>query len=104
MIRSLLASGHSTGFPRFGTNQGPPPAVPAAPVIEFAGAVDDPATIAVAELASLPRRTLLADFHCVAGWSARGLRWDGVPLREVECGRPRRRPTCASPVSTGTGR
>ena len=27
-------------FPRFGTNQGPPPAVPAAPVIELAGAVD----------------------------------------------------------------
>ena len=39
--------------------------------------------IAAADLASLPRRTLLADFHCVAGWSARGLRWDGVPLREV---------------------
>ena len=70
-------------FPRFGTNQGPPPAVPAAPVIELAGAVDEPATIAAADLASLPRQTLLADFHCVAGWSARGLRWDGVPLREV---------------------
>jgi DMSO/TMAO reductase YedYZ molybdopterin-dependent catalytic subunit len=70
-------------FPRFGTNQGPPPPVPAAPVIELAGAVDEPATIATADLASLPRRTLLADFHCVAGWSARGLRWAGVPLREI---------------------
>jgi DMSO/TMAO reductase YedYZ molybdopterin-dependent catalytic subunit len=70
-------------FPRFGTNQGPPPAVPAAPVIEVAGAVEEPATIAVAELASRPRRTMLADFHCVAGWSARGLGWEGVPLREV---------------------
>jgi DMSO/TMAO reductase YedYZ molybdopterin-dependent catalytic subunit len=68
-------------FPRFGTNQGPPPAVPAAHVIEVAGAVEAPLTIA--DLASLPRRTLLADFHCVAGWSARGLRWEGVPLREV---------------------
>jgi DMSO/TMAO reductase YedYZ molybdopterin-dependent catalytic subunit len=66
-------------FPRFGTNQGPPPTVPAAPVIEIAGA--DP--LAVADLASLPRRELLADFHCVAGWSTRGLRWEGVPLREV---------------------
>jgi DMSO/TMAO reductase YedYZ molybdopterin-dependent catalytic subunit len=70
-------------FPRFGTNQGPPPAVPTLPVIEFAGAVEEPATIAAAELGSLPRRTLLADFHCVAGWSARALRWDGVQLREV---------------------
>jgi DMSO/TMAO reductase YedYZ molybdopterin-dependent catalytic subunit len=68
-------------FPRFGTNQGPPPAVPAAPVIEITGAVEAPATIAVGALS--PRRTLLADFHCVAGWSARGLRWEGVPLREI---------------------
>jgi DMSO/TMAO reductase YedYZ molybdopterin-dependent catalytic subunit len=68
-------------FPRFGTNQGPPPAVPAAHAIEVAGAVDEPATIT--DLASLPRRTLLADFHCVAGWSALGLRWEGVPLRDL---------------------
>src|ERR1700761_7342951 len=70
-------------FPRFGTNQGPPPAVPAVPVIALSGAVDAPATVAVGELASLPRRTLRADFHCVAGWSARGLRWEGVPLSNV---------------------
>ncbi len=70
-------------FPRFGTNRGAPPAVPAAPVIEFAGAVDEPRTMTVAELASLPRRELLADFHCVAGWSTRGLRWEGVALREA---------------------
>ena len=70
-------------FPRFGTNQGPPPAVPAAPAIEVAGAVAAPRAIAAMELDSLPRRTLLADFHCVAGWSARGLRWEGVPLAEA---------------------
>jgi DMSO/TMAO reductase YedYZ molybdopterin-dependent catalytic subunit len=70
-------------FPRFGTNQGPPPAVPSAPVIELAGAVAEPMTITVADLAARPRRTVDADFHCVAGWSARGLRWEGVPLREV---------------------
>lgn len=70
-------------FPRFGTNQGPPPAVPAAPAIAVTGAAESPAAIAAAELASLPRRKLLADFHCVAGWSARGLRWEGVPLSEV---------------------
>jgi DMSO/TMAO reductase YedYZ molybdopterin-dependent catalytic subunit len=70
-------------FPRFGTNRGPAPAVPVAPVIELAGAAEARATIATADLAALPRRTLLADFHCVAGWSARRLRWEGVPLREV---------------------
>jgi DMSO/TMAO reductase YedYZ molybdopterin-dependent catalytic subunit len=70
-------------FPRFGTNQGPPPAVPAAPVIEITGAAEPPATLPTAALSSLPRRTLHADFHCVAGWSARGLRWEGVPLSEI---------------------
>ena len=70
-------------FPRFGTNRGAPPVVPAEPVIAVTGAVESPAAIAVADLASLPRRTLLADFHCVAGWSARGLRWEGVALSAV---------------------
>jgi DMSO/TMAO reductase YedYZ molybdopterin-dependent catalytic subunit len=70
-------------FPRFGTNQGPPPALPDAPVIAITGAVESPATIAAGDLASLPRRTLLADFHCVAGWSAQGLTWEGVPLSQV---------------------
>jgi DMSO/TMAO reductase YedYZ molybdopterin-dependent catalytic subunit len=32
----------------------------------------------VAELATLPRRELTADFHCVAGWTATGLGWAGV--------------------------
>src|SRR5438067_615594 len=31
-----------------------------------------------AELATLPRRELTADFHCVAGWSATDLHWEGV--------------------------
>src|SRR3954468_16997810 len=70
-------------FPRFGTNRGAPPAVPAAPAIAITGAVESPVAMAAADLDSLPRRTLLADFHCVAGWSARGLRWEGVALSEV---------------------
>ena len=68
-------------FPRFGTNHGPPPPVPGVPAIEVAGAVEAPLTIR--DLSALPRRTLHADFHCVAGWSARGLRWEGVPLPAV---------------------
>jgi DMSO/TMAO reductase YedYZ molybdopterin-dependent catalytic subunit len=56
----------------------PPPAVPADAVIEVVGAVQDPIPVPVAELATLPRREVVADFHCVAGWSAVGLRWEGV--------------------------
>jgi DMSO/TMAO reductase YedYZ molybdopterin-dependent catalytic subunit len=67
------------GFPRFGTHlYQPPPAVPADPEIEVSGAVAESFALPLAELASLPRRELTADFHCVAGWSATDLRWEGV--------------------------
>ena len=67
------------GFPRFGTHlHRPPPPVPADPVIEITGAVAKPFAVPLAELASLPRRELTADFHCVSGWSATSLRWEGV--------------------------
>ena len=71
------------GFPRFGTHlHHPPPAVPADPTVEIAGAVSEPVTVPVAELGTLPRRELTADFHCVAGWSATGLRWAGVAFAD----------------------
>lgn len=67
------------GFPRFGTHlDRPPPPIAADPVIEITGSLREPVRVPVAELATLPRRELTADFHCVAGWSATGLRWEGV--------------------------
>ena len=72
------------GFPRFGTHfHRPPPAVPADPAIEISGAVATPFALPVADLATLPRRELIADFHCVAGWSATNLRWEGVPFETL---------------------
>jgi DMSO/TMAO reductase YedYZ molybdopterin-dependent catalytic subunit len=69
----------SDGFPRFGTHLGrPAPAVPVDPVIEIRGAVTEPIDLPLTALATLPRRELTADFHCVAGWSATGLQWEGV--------------------------
>lgn len=67
------------GFPRFGTHlHRPPPAIPSEPAIEIRGAVTESFTVPLAELEALPRRELTADFHCVAGWSAMDLRWEGV--------------------------
>lgn len=67
------------GFPRFGTHlHRPPPAIPTDPVIEIDGTVDSRITFPVAEMAALPRCEVAADFHCVAGWSSTGLRWEGV--------------------------
>ncbi|GAA4924626.1 DMSO/TMAO reductase YedYZ molybdopterin-dependent catalytic subunit [Actinomycetospora succinea] len=67
------------GFPRFGTHlHHPAPEIPADHVIEVGGAVRAPFSVSPADLARLPRRELTADFHCVAGWSAVDLRWEGV--------------------------
>lgn len=72
------------GFPRFGTHlHHPPPPVPADPVIEMVGALAEDVTLSLADLAKLPRQELRADFHCVAGWSATGLRWEGVKFGTV---------------------
>jgi DMSO/TMAO reductase YedYZ molybdopterin-dependent catalytic subunit len=69
------------GFPRFGTHLArPAPPVPAHPVITVRGTVTKSLDVPLAELASLPRRALTSDFHCVAGWSATDLRWEGVPF------------------------
>lgn len=67
-------------FPRFGTHLGrPAPAVPTDPAISIDGsAVRSSFTLPVAGLTGLPRTELTADFHCVAGWSATDLRWEGV--------------------------
>lgn len=73
------------GFPRFGTHlHEPPPIVPRDPVIAIGGdAVAEPIVVALGDLVSLPRRSLVADLHCVAGWSATGLRWEGVPFASL---------------------
>jgi DMSO/TMAO reductase YedYZ molybdopterin-dependent catalytic subunit len=69
------------GFPRFGTHfHHPPPVVPAEPMLDVGGAVTEPLTLPLRELPTLPRREVVADFHCVAGWSATGLRWEGIPF------------------------
>jgi DMSO/TMAO reductase YedYZ molybdopterin-dependent catalytic subunit len=72
------------GLPRFGTHlHRPPPAVPVDPVIEISGAVAKPYALPLPELATLPRRELTADFHCVAGWSATNLQWEGVAFETL---------------------
>lgn len=72
------------GFPRFGSHLSrPAPAVPVDPVLEVRGAVTEGFDLPLATLSTLPRREVLADFHCVAGWSAADLRWEGVAFETV---------------------
>ena len=75
---------HVDGFPRFGAHlHQPPPELPANPTIEIGGAVDQPLSLPLSRLAELPRRELTSDFHCVAGWSATNLRWEGVAFETL---------------------
>ena len=68
-------------FPRFGTHLWRrPPRLREDHWIEVTGAVTSAVRVPLADLASLPRREQVCDFHCVAGWSATGLRWEGVPF------------------------
>jgi DMSO/TMAO reductase YedYZ molybdopterin-dependent catalytic subunit len=72
------------GFPRFGTHfHRPAPVVPIDPAIEISGPAVSPLSLPLPELATLPRRELIADFHCVAGWSATNLQWEGVAFQTV---------------------
>ena len=72
------------GFPRFGTHlHHPPPPIPEDHAIEISGAVAEAFALPLGELARLPRREVTADFHCVAGWSAINLRWEGVAFETV---------------------
>jgi DMSO/TMAO reductase YedYZ molybdopterin-dependent catalytic subunit len=67
------------GFPRFGTHLNlPAPQFLEDPAIEIGGTVREAVSVPLARLEELPRCEITADFHCVSGWSATGLRWEGV--------------------------
>lgn len=51
--------------------------------LEIFGALERPIVLTASELASLPRITLTADFHCAAGWSHRDAKWSGFRFRDV---------------------
>jgi len=57
--------------------------VPSDPLIEIRGAVTEPLDVPLTVLATLPRREITADFHCVAGWSVTNLRWEGVSFESM---------------------
>lgn len=72
------------GFPRFGEHMSTPaPAVPVDPIIEIRGAVTQAFEVPLTNLAALPRNELRADFHCVAGWTATNLLWEGVAFADL---------------------
>lgn len=73
-----------SGFPRFGVDlEHPPPSIPEDLTIEIVGELARRVSLAPIDLSSLPRREISADLHCVAGWSAVGLTWEGVAFQDI---------------------
>ena len=72
-------------LPRFGTQlHHPAPQVPVGPRLSVSSAGEVVLDLPVEELMGrLPRRELVSDLHCVAGWSAVGLRWEGVSFADL---------------------
>ena len=47
------------------------------------GLVEEPLTLSYAEVTALPAVRMVADIHCVTGWSKLDTVWEGVPFRDV---------------------
>lgn len=54
------------------------------------GLLERPSTLTWPQLSALPAEEQTSDFHCVTGWSVRGVRWEGVrPATLIKLARPR---------------
>lgn len=72
------------GFPRFGVDLAhPPPAAPTGMTVDVVGELTRRVSLEPGDLAGLPRRAVTANFHCVAGWSALDLHWEGVAFADL---------------------
>jgi DMSO/TMAO reductase YedYZ molybdopterin-dependent catalytic subunit len=52
-------------------------------VITISGALAEALILPVSALTKLPRHQMAADFHCVAGWTATDLHWEGVAFADL---------------------
>jgi DMSO/TMAO reductase YedYZ molybdopterin-dependent catalytic subunit len=51
--------------------------------LEVSGVLERSIVLTAAELATLPRVTLKADFHCAASWTHRAVEWSGFRFKDV---------------------
>ena len=71
-------------FPRFGAVEFAKRPLKSKDIrLEISGALERSIVLTTIELATLPRVTLTADFHCAAGWSHRAPKWSGFRFRDV---------------------
>jgi len=51
--------------------------------LEIGGLVKRPRSLSYEELLALPRAEQVSTFHCVTGWTVRGVRWAGVRFEHL---------------------
>lgn len=51
--------------------------------LEVEGEVSNPLKLTLSELYELGIENIVTDFHCVTGWSVKGVEFSGVPLRRL---------------------
>lgn len=51
--------------------------------LKVKGLVEREVEFSYNDLLRMPRREIVFDFHCVTGWSVRGTRWSGIPLKHI---------------------
>src|SRR5207253_5854365 len=73
-----------SSFPRYGAHFArPDPPVPERPMIEVTWVAIETVELDAETLQDFPPVDLTADFHCVAGWTARALHCQGVRFRDI---------------------
>jgi DMSO/TMAO reductase YedYZ molybdopterin-dependent catalytic subunit len=72
-------------FPRFGAprNVSRLPEIPPRFAIKLDTGDGVARTLGIDDFMPLPRREIVADFHCVATWTHRNLHWEGYAFRDV---------------------
>ncbi len=51
--------------------------------LRITGLVEEEAELSYEELQLMPCKEIVVDFHCVTGWSVKGVKWSGVPLKHL---------------------
>ena len=58
---------------------------PASYTLRIEGLVERPTTLGWSQVAAMPGRRQVSDFHCVTGWTVQDVRWEGIrPATLVE--------------------
>ena len=79
-VESLVPS---NGWRIYTIGSSMPRIAPAEYRLQITGAVEQPVTLNLADLRSLPRAEQVSSFHCVTGWSVNDVHWGGVRLADV---------------------